>query len=107
MGTSYFSEDYGKYSPGYSKSVCVYLDDILVSGKSEAKHLNNLEQVLSRLQGVGAHLKKQKCDFMRPSVEHLARTWYFGVGDSANQQESSSHTLSMSSIQSITIEIIS
>ncbi len=85
----------------------MYLDEILVSGKSEAKHLNNLEQVLSRLQGVEAHLKKQKYDFMRPSVEHLARTCYFGVGDSANQQESSSHTLSTGSIQLITIKIIS
>ena len=37
----------------------VYLDDILVSGKSEVEHLNNLEQVLSPLQGIRARLKTE------------------------------------------------
>ncbi len=50
--------------------VSVYLDDILVTGNTETKHLKNLDKVLSRLQ-VGARLKKQKCYFMLPSVEHL------------------------------------
>ena len=33
--------------------VCVYLDDILVTGKSTEEHLKNLEEVLSRLRNAG------------------------------------------------------
>ena len=33
--------------------VCVYLDDILVTGRSEEEHLQTLESVLSRLEQVG------------------------------------------------------
>ena len=51
--------------------VCVYLDDILVTGETEDKHLQNLEQVLSRLEKAGLQLQRQKCTFMQPSVEYL------------------------------------
>ena len=32
---------------------CVYLDDILISGKSPQEHLRNLEKVLRRLEEAG------------------------------------------------------
>ena len=51
--------------------VCVYLDDILVTGKTEAEHLCNLESVLRRLQAAGFRLKRQKCAFLLPQVEYL------------------------------------
>ena len=51
--------------------VCVYLDDILVTEKSETEHLHNLTQVLNRLQTAGMRLKQQKCAFMLPSVSYL------------------------------------
>lgn len=51
--------------------VCIYLDDILVTGETEDKHLQNLEQVLSRLEKAGLQLQRQKCTFMQPSVEYL------------------------------------
>ena len=51
--------------------VCVYLDDILVTGKSEAKHLRNLEEVLKKLDAAGIRLKKAKCVFMQTKVEYL------------------------------------
>ena len=51
--------------------VSVYLDDILITGKTEVEHLQNLEEVLSRLQAAGAHLKRGKCVFMLRSVEYL------------------------------------
>ena len=51
--------------------VCVYLDDILVTGKSTEKHLKNLEEVLSRLRNAGMWLKKSKCAFLLPQVEYL------------------------------------
>ena len=50
---------------------CVYIDDILVTGSTEAEHLQNLDRVLSRLKSAGIRLKKQKCAFMQPYVEYL------------------------------------
>ena len=51
--------------------VCVYLDDILVTGKSEAEHHQNLDEVLTRLEQAGLRLKRSKCFFMLSSVEYL------------------------------------
>ena len=51
--------------------VCAYLDDILVSGKTPEDHMQNLEAVLERLEQAGLRLKRAKCLFMLPSVEHL------------------------------------
>ena len=54
--------------------VCVYLDDILVTGKSETEHLHNLTQVLNRLQTAGMRLKQQKCAFMLYTLRVISRT---------------------------------
>ena len=51
--------------------VMVYLDDILVAGRSTAEHLQRLDQVLSGLQEVGLRLSRKKCSFMVSSVEYL------------------------------------
>ena len=51
--------------------VCCYIDDILVTGKDDAEHLEHLQQVLERLERFGLHLKQSKCEFMRESVEYL------------------------------------
>ncbi len=52
-------------------SVVVYIDDILVTGASDAEHLRNLETVISRLEKAGLWLKKNKCAFMLTEVEYL------------------------------------
>ena len=49
----------------------MYIDDMLVTGHSNEEHLEILQQVLARLQEYGLCLKKEKCSFMRPSVEYL------------------------------------
>ena len=54
--------------------VCVYLDDILVTGESEAAHLQNLAAVLQRLESAGVRLKRAKCSFMIPEVEYLGHS---------------------------------
>ena len=51
--------------------VCVYIDDILVTGTTENEHLNNLAQVLERLESAGMRLKREKCAFLLPSVAYL------------------------------------
>ena len=51
--------------------VTVYIDDILVTGKSTDEHLYNLETVLQRLEQAGLRLKREKCSFMLTSVEYL------------------------------------
>lgn len=51
--------------------VCVYLDDILITGKTEEDHLCNLERVLTRLEQAGLRLKRSKCAFCLPSVQYL------------------------------------
>ena len=51
--------------------MCVYLDDILVTGATEQEHLANLAQVLQRLQDAGMRVKQQKCAFLVPSVAYL------------------------------------
>ena len=50
---------------------CVYLDDILVSGKSIEEHDQNLKMVLDRLESHDLRVKKSKCSFKQKSVEYL------------------------------------
>ena len=48
-------------------NICVYIDDILISGKTEADHLYNLELVLSRLSSAGITMKCSKSIFAMTS----------------------------------------
>ena len=51
--------------------VVVYINNILVTGKTPEEHLHNLDQVMHRLQQAGATLKESKCTLAAPSVEYL------------------------------------
>ena len=51
--------------------VAVYIDDILVTGRSREDHLSTLDTVLGRLEAAGLCLKRNKCIFLAPSVEYL------------------------------------
>ena len=47
------------------------VDNILVSGKTDQEHLQNLAEVLASLENAGLRLKLAKCKSMQPSVEYL------------------------------------
>ena len=55
---------------GVPGAIC-YIDDILVTGQMEAEHIQNLSEVLKRLQQYGVRMKRSKCHFMQESVEYL------------------------------------
>ena len=55
---------------GGMDSVCVMLDDVLVTGKNDIEHWCNLEEVFNRFMKYGLHLKRDKCAFLQPSVKH-------------------------------------
>lgn len=50
---------------------CAYLDDILISGRTDVEHLQTLATVLERLNEHGLKLKKSKCEFLCDSVCYL------------------------------------
>ncbi|XP_062501416.1 uncharacterized protein K02A2.6-like [Corticium candelabrum] len=52
-------------------NVACYLDDILIKGKNEVEHLQNLTAVFERLRNCGLRLKKNKCQFMENKVAYL------------------------------------
>ena len=54
--------------------VCVYIDDIIVSGKTPEEHLYNLNEVLHHLESAGLRLKQEKCSFCLPEVDYLGHT---------------------------------
>ena len=51
--------------------VLIYIDDILVTGKTVANYLANLSAVPARLEEAGVGLKRDKCSFLLLSVEFL------------------------------------
>ncbi len=51
--------------------VVVYIDDVLVTGKTEEEHLAALGKVLQRMSEAGLRLQKDKCVFLSPSVVYL------------------------------------
>jgi hypothetical protein len=51
--------------------VMCYIDDILVTGSDDTSHLENLAEVLERLEKHGVRMKRAKCSFMQESVEFL------------------------------------
>ena len=51
--------------------VIAYIDDVLITGEDEEKHLQALEEVLRRFNESGLRLHREKCFFLQSSVEYL------------------------------------
>ena len=52
----------------------IYLDDVLVTGRTLEDHDSNLRAVLTKLQDAGLRLKKEKCSFHQFSCTYLGHT---------------------------------
>lgn len=59
------------FREGLYKKVVIYIDDILVFGKTENEVLDNLLWVLDRCRERSIQLKKSKCQFMLSDIEFL------------------------------------
>lgn len=49
----------------------VYLDNLIIFGKSYNKHLQRLEEVLKRLEKANMKLSARKCQFLKTKVAYL------------------------------------
>ncbi|XP_026065967.1 uncharacterized protein K02A2.6-like [Carassius auratus] len=47
-----------------------YLDDIIVTGKDDSDHLQNLQRVLMRLCEYGLRANKEKCEFFKSQISY-------------------------------------
>lgn len=57
---------------GLNRELClVYLDDIIVTGKSFTEHISNLRKVFNRLKGANLKLNPKKCQLFRKEVKFL------------------------------------
>lgn len=68
--TAIFQEIMEKIISGLAGVAC-YVDDLIVTGKNDLDHKQNLENLLQRLSKWGIRLKLSKCVFMRKSIEYL------------------------------------
>jgi hypothetical protein len=53
--------------------ILVFLDDMVMLGKSAQEHVDNLWLVFDRFRKAGLKLKPQKCEIFLPEVEFLGR----------------------------------
>ena len=49
----------------------VYLDDIIIFGRSLEEHNDNLNTFSERLRQFGQKLQPDKCEYVRPELEYL------------------------------------
>ena len=57
---------------GLKWKIClIYLDDIIVLGKTFEDMINNLDKVLEKLLEAGLKLKPRKCQLFKPEAEFL------------------------------------
>src|ERR1700729_1521302 len=53
------------------KTCLVYLDDIIILGKTFDEHLKNVEEVFQKLRGAQLKLSPKKCHFFQKEVKYL------------------------------------
>ena len=76
--------------------VMCYLDDMIITGATDQKHLSNHAAVLARLKERGFRLKKDKYHFMQATVEYIPGTCDRSQGATHLAQEMPGHHRSTS-----------
>ncbi|XP_044760766.1 uncharacterized protein LOC123318216 [Coccinella septempunctata] len=51
--------------------VVIFIDDIVVTGKDRAEHLERLEKVFERLQDAGFKISDNKCEFFKSKITYM------------------------------------
>ena len=82
------------------EGVSVYVDDILVTGSTIEEHLRTLEEVLKRLEAANLRLNRDKCFFLRPSIEYLG---YIIDKDEVHPTEAKVRAISSKTIEKLRI----
>ena len=54
---------------GVEGTSCI-LDDMIITGKDDKEHLDNLEEVLKRLQANGLQANREKCEFFQTKITY-------------------------------------
>ena len=54
-----------------SPMTAVRTDDVIISGRTDEEHLNNITNALKKLCDLGVTVRKEKCRFFMNEVEHL------------------------------------
>ncbi|KII66394.1 Transposon Ty3-I Gag-Pol polyprotein [Thelohanellus kitauei] len=57
------------------KMTACYLDDIIITGRTDEEHPENLDCVLNRLNSYGLKVKISKCSFFKDDVEYCGYTF--------------------------------
>ena len=58
----------------------MFLDDVIVTDKTQVEYENNLLEVLTRLSDTGLTLKEAKCEFGMSEVQYLGyQVWSYGL----------------------------
>ena len=69
----YFPKQMSQILAGLPGVLCM-IDDILVFGKTQLEHDENLKAVLKRIEDEGATLNREKCSLSKSSVKFLGQT---------------------------------
>ena len=88
---------------GLVRKICfVYLDDILIIGKTFEDHLENVARVLDQLQEAGLKLKPSKCNFILKQVQYLGHAISnLGISPDAKKVEAVKNFLKPTDLKSL------
>ena len=53
------------------QGVAVFLDDIIISGRTEEEHWANFERVIGAMADLGFRIQMEKCSWMQPKCDYL------------------------------------